>query len=690
MPDAEPSPHLTPRAAGLAAVATVVVLWGARDTLTRDVLLRLCLPGLWLVAWSLACLGAGYPVVARLLASRRGTRVPAVVVLASGAAILALAAATLALVGGFRSGVLAAILATTAVAGGWVLWRRHTLIRWLPDGLASPVTVLVVAPAAVTLVLVSTPPVMYDVLHYHLAFPAQWLLHGGFVEFARESFSYYSSAHGALYAFALSTVGPWGANALDWWMAALATLAAATLAERLAGSRATAWAAACFVCTPVTLEIAGYAVADLAVAAWAGAALLVLVGGDEPAPDPPRICLAGFLAASAAAAKYLALATVLAPLTLAAVAYCWRPAAGRSRRGRAALAIAFTVAVAIPLAPWLGRNLAWTGNPVYPYLTTIFGGPPTKLDLATDLARNVDLPHDTLGRLAASVGALVLRTFSPRLEGGILGPQWLILLPVAAALAGLRPRLRLCLWIATLAGLLAWGCLVQYGRFLLPVLVPAAALAGAAAAALSRGLGRASRIAFTTALVAVLAWNATVVASAFNLDRLAVVTGWMDEGSYRSKWFDAAPAVDFVAAELPSDACVLLVAESRSFGIQRPVLVEDPYRVPLLVELARRSPSPAALAASVRALGATHILVNQREMARFARIRGVPDYLAGATPAQRDVIAAFLDHQVVRLFSSDGLWVGRIVDQDRSVSPQAAPAAFRVPRTDRGETASSG
>ena len=539
---------------------------------------------------------------------------------------------------------------------------------------------MVILPAGATLIVLSTPPVMYDVLHYHLAFPEQWLIHGGFVEFSRESFSYYSSAHGTLYAFALSTVGPWGASAINWWMAAVATVAAATLGERLGGPRAGAWAAACFACTPATLEIADYAIADHAVAGWAGAALVVLLSGQRRSPEPGRVALAAALAASAAAAKYLALATVVLPVALATTvarlasdlrpdAAARRPCARfrrcrlhcRSHRGWGAI----SPGPEIPSTRTSRRSL---------------GGPPSVLDMATEIDRNLDLPESAAGRLAGAVGALAWRTFSPRAEGGLLGPHWLILLPLAVMVVGLRPDAKTALWVATLSGLLAWGFLVQYARFLLPALVPGAALAGAAAAALTRGIGRASRIAFTALLVA----DPRMECERRRVEaqprppgrRHRAIGGERLQGPVVRRSARRGLRSSRTACRRPHSA--------RRRGTIIRARPSGPGRRPLphaVVGRARdTAPSAASLAEAVRTLGATHILVNQNEMPRFARVRKVPDYFFGASEGQRVVIKAVLRDHVERLFAHDGVWIGRITDPPAGVQPRD---------TDRADTAST-
>lgn len=646
------SPRVSQPLALLAALLAAVVLWLARDLIGIDVGLRLVLPALWLVVWTCACLGAGVWVLRLLLG--RADRPTLVEVLVAGAAGLAFVLALVATVGLLRPALLTVVLTLAALEGARSLLVARVRPTLPPIALATAPGVLLIAAGAAVLVLTTSPPVMFDVLNYHLAFPARWLAHGGFVEFPRHFFSYYPSAHGMDYSVALATVGPWGANAIHWWFGALGVLAAGELGFFLGGRRSATWAAACFGLAPVVLEIAGYAIADLAVAAFAGAALALLLRREASPVEWRTAAAAGVLAGTAASAKYLGLITAVVPVALALLVV--------TRRRRLVACAAFAAASLIALAPWLGRNAVWTGNPIYPYLQQVLGGPPCERDLAVELEHSGAAAEPSFaGSIPRALAAPVVRTFRPLESGGLIGAHWLMLLPVALLVRGLDRRRAAALWVATASGVLGWGALVHYARFLVPAMVPAAALAGVAAAALTGGASRTIARTFTAVLVAVLAWNATVLATGFNLDRLAVVTGHLTERDYIDRWVSYGPAIPVVDAELPADAVILLVAEPRSLYLDRRVLVEDPYRTPLLVELARGCESSAELAQRVRELGATHVLVNTSEMSFFAGMRSSHDFWSDATPAERERIMGFLSEQVVPLLRTDRLLLGKVM-----------------------------
>ncbi len=607
----------------------VLPRWGA--VVPADVAARVTLGAAWMTLAALAFLGAGGLLLRRFPGP--WTRDPAVV-LASGAMVLSFLATLLAAGHLLRPAVLAALFLAAAGAGAFRLARSERLDppwhggRWWP-------WCLLAMTALVPVLGITAPPVFYDSLNYHLAFPARWLSAGGWVEFPRHTYSYYPAAVGALDTYALATVGGWGGRAIGLLLSWIAALAAAGLGRRMGGERAAWWAGALFLLTPSVLQTGPLAVADLGVAAWGGAALLVVIELGTRERPAGAAALAGFLVGTAVGAKYLAGATVALPV-LAAVLV----AAGGSAGRRLGAVAALTAASLATAGPWLLRNLAWTGDPIYPYLAPLFGLPHQGMNLAGELAQNG--PH-SLPPLLGTLLALPVRTFHPLQVGGPIGPQWLLLLLPAVLLV--RSRTARILWAAVVTGLLGWGALVQFGRFLLPVLVPFAALAGAAAARVTLPGRPRDPVAPLVAILlgAVLLWNASTVLDPLAAERLAVVAGAETDGAFRNHWISYWPAVEAIHRLVPANGRILLLGESRSWGIPRSVVVEDPYHPPLLVELAEAAPDPDTLLERLRSLGITHILVNRAEMARIARMRGLPGYFAEASPAARSRIAALLE-----------------------------------------------
>jgi len=644
-------PKLPIRASLVFLTVAVAVPWLGRDLLPMDTWLRFLLAILWVSAFVLAAFGAGH----RLLGALAGpnSRYSGLLVILTGTAVLSWIGCIAGLIGVLKPWFLDGVFLLAMVAGIVGIAKDFQKTVFLPEGLSGFPGAILLLPTFLTLAVVTTPPVMYDVLHYHLAFPEQWLLYGRFHEFPAEPFSYLPSAHGMLFSYALSLSGAWGANAINWVMFVLASLTAGELARRIAGTRATVWAIACFALTPAFLETSAYASADLTEAAWAGAVLLLLLNDERL--DLKKLFLAGFFAGSAAAAKYLAIAIVLIPLAFLLL-YLLR----HLPRRKLFLSIGtFGLGVCLSFGPWAARNLAWTHNPVYPYFQSVFGGPSCALDLKMDLARNLEHEAPASIRLARRVGAFIRRSFHPRVEGGLPGIHWLVLLAVAGCLR-FRTTSGTSLWIYTLSGLIMWGFFVQYFRFLSPVLVAAAALAGAAATSLRINLGKTASMTVVFFLVFILGWNTTVLTGPLFADRLLVLAGRMTDQAFRQAWDSRSRSVDFVKKNLPKNAHILLVGECRAFGFDRKIFVDGPYRPSRLVPLAEKARSAEEITAFLKARGVTHLVINRGDMRRLAGVRQVEDYWFPASPRARDLLSTFFRDNLDILFDEDGVQVASL------------------------------
>jgi hypothetical protein len=629
-------------AATLAALAwAAVVLWRYQPVQSPEPIVGVALVVAWLAAVTLACLGGGRLVWRLAAPAPPLSLATAVIELALGAGLLAVIAGVLGAVSWLRPLPLLLALAALATAGGVELSREARGARaTLPWALRLP-AVLVAVAAVLTLLTAVTPSPFYDQLHYHLAFPFQWLRHGRIEVYPREAYSFFPATNGLLYCYALAALGAGAAQVVHWWLGAVTIGGVAALASALRGPRAGWWAAALLATTPSAMLLATWAAADLAVLAFAIAALTMLLLASRDARlagSPVWWLLVGALAGLAAGCKYLAVLTVAAPLALAVMVM--RVPAGSVRRlPRVLLAGA---GGALTLGPWLLRNLLATGNPVYPFLSALF--PAAGRIGAAAAAGEVASRIPGVGWARPGLAQIVsLTTFSPVGDAGAIGPAYLALLPLAAwALwKGRRSfaKVLAVFWLGATAG---WIAGPPTGRYLLPAVAVLAALAGAG---LQRVLGRSPRTVrawLTALLVAVLAWSAIGGTTPVELARLSCTLGRgsVDEvmARYASYW----PAVRAVDRELPADAKLLLVGESRTMYLERDVVVDDPFVTPLLVTLAESSPTAAAIAAELRRQGVTHVLINRHEAARMAALNHRSDYLAPLSPAGRSRLEEFL------------------------------------------------
>jgi hypothetical protein len=208
----------------------------------------------------------------------------------------------------------------------------------------------------------------YDVLEYHLQVPREWYQLGRIVPLQHNVFSYFPFNVEMHYLLAMALRGgPWSGMYLAQLMhvafVALTVLAVyALVAER---SRNMAVIAAAAVATvPWMGLLAPVAYDEGGLLLWGTLAIgLSLRGGI----DWRTMSLAGAMAGFACGSKLTAVPIVL--LATPAIAL----AVARFKSKAVLAAVSYFLSGCIVFSPWLLKNVAWIGNPVFPEATALFG-----------------------------------------------------------------------------------------------------------------------------------------------------------------------------------------------------------------------------------------------------------------------------------------------------------------------------
>lgn len=427
--------------------------------------------------------------------------------------------------------------------------------------------------------LALAPPTEWDVLSYHLALPKLYLKARRVYEIPWLFHSHYPHLLELIYAplLALDERLPALLHAAVClaWVTAVYQASAKRLGTRLALA-----AAALCAAQPVVLRFSGVAHSDggLALFSWLSCTAVwdwAEEGGDE------NLVRAGLFAGLGASCKLLGLAPAAA-LTLVVF---WK---GGFRRG-----LRFALPAAFVAAPWLVKNWAWAGDPVWPFLPRLFSPRFGGSALAGPLLASARAPHPLLN-LAASAPPLA----------------WAALGGAAVRLsAGRRSCVPLWLWLPACA-LLAAACNYDEAwRFLWPAF-PLLAFSAV------EGLPRGAALAAALGVLSLPCGN-----PAFAALGLRPSSGAADRrGAYLSRALDHYAfyrSVDRLLAGKP--ARVLLFREIRGYHLDADYLWGDPVNQGLLRYGEMKDPD--ALLARLRELGVTHVLVNG----------GIEMYQPGAT-----------------------------------------------------------
>ena len=491
---------------------------------------------------------------------------------------------------------------------------------------------LVIAPFIVYLLLGTvSPPSDFDVREYHLQGPKEWFQQGQITILTHNvytSFPFLSEM--------LSLTGM--VFAADWWHGALvgkivlscfqllSTLTVFSIARRWI-SKDVAWLASLiYLTTPWTLRISLIAYAEGALTFYLIAATMTaLLVRQFPGRRIGMTIVCGMFAGSAMATKYTGLISVILP-TAAVIALQFRKSGNESEddaspkqvvtyhwRSLRFPAAAFSLGVALMIAPWLLKNLVETGNPVYPLAYKIFGGS----EWSPEMEARWQPAH------AASEHNLL--NIPNHILDVAVGNKWTSGLLFAFAVPSV------VLWrrnatVLVILCLLAWGFGTWWAfthridRFWIP-LIPLLSLAAGATWLIS--VSNTWKALLVMVIASVTHFNVCFCGSAL----IGFHVGLMDLDTARQMTIRA--DIRYLNETLPSHAKVLMVGEAQVFDATFPLayntVFDDclferwttlPEDSQLPVTERRMLPSKK-IQAALKDRGITHVVVNWGEILRY-------------------------------------------------------------------------
>ena len=304
-----------------------------------------------------------------------------------------------------------------------------------------PLAILLLVVAAVALAALWAqalrPIVAWDADVYHLTIPRLYLEHGGFRRIPFNVYSNWPLGVQLLYALAMVVKDYVLATALHFGfgvvLIAVVGMAAARATTPLWGTIA----AASLLLHPVFLFEIRVAYVDVACAFFLFAAFLALHRALDDAGEERRwLVLSGIACGVLAAAK---LNGFFGALCIATVYLVSRLRGGTPPRALVKPLLAFAAPVIVLVSPWVAKSLLLTGNPVYPLLFDVFGGPEWSSALGAahrSWQRAIGMGRSPLDLVLLPVRVLFLGAEGYEHFDGRLHPLLGVLLPIA--LFGLR------------------------------------------------------------------------------------------------------------------------------------------------------------------------------------------------------------------------------------------------------------
>ena len=285
-----------------------------------------------------------------------------------------------------------------------------------PRWLTQLCVLLSVAAAFAALVSALAPVTDGDALCYHLELPKVFLREAALVYLPYSDDSTYPLLVEMWFLWGLALDGPVCAQLMHWGAGVLLALATVELARPLVGRWSWIAGSAVMLMPGVTNQMTA-PLNDVAVATLTTLSAAAIWRAAVEREHRHWWLVAGVMLGGAASVKYTALVFVAAGLPVLAW-IIWRSFDERRALVQGA---AGALVVAVSMAgPWYLRSTWHTGNPVYPYLQSVFGqeGPPAARDSKRPLGRNplmlttvpwqVTMQPDRFGGRSHQFGALFL------------------------------------------------------------------------------------------------------------------------------------------------------------------------------------------------------------------------------------------------------------------------------------------
>jgi hypothetical protein len=522
------------------------------------------------------------------------------------------------LAGGLNRWCLLAPAAVIAAISAWHGWRGRSPAM---PATQSPQTEIsgrwlwLAAPFAATILLGGMlPPLDFDVREYHLQAPKEFFQQGK-IGFLPHNVYGNMPLGGEMFSL-LAMV--W---LDDWWLGALAgktviaafslltALALFAAGRRFASTGAGVVAAVLYVSIPWVSVVSTSGLIEGVLAFYLFLSVYAVLLWRQT-PRHGYLALAGFCSGAAVSCKYPAVLFVALPL-VAYVAFTsgkrsWKPVA------------LFSLALLAGCGPWLAKNWALSGNPVYPLLYDWLGGATRTVDINARWL-HAHQPHQfSMSALKESVLGVALKS------------EWLS--PVLVPLAAFGLLVRRFRWLALTLGayfvytIATWWLFThRIDRFWIPALPILALLAGLGAA-------WSTSLAWRRTVLAMLVVGMSISFVFVTAHEVTYNAYFVGLGKARRDLFRVSPWYLILNERVPVGSGVLSVGDAQVFDFAVPVLYNTAFDGSVMATICQDR-NPSEIAAELRRRQVSHVFVDWSEIARYRQpgnYGGVPDFI---TPA---------------------------------------------------------
>jgi tetratricopeptide (TPR) repeat protein len=557
------------------------------------------------------------------------------------------------------------VLALLALAEIPAIRSRWSWPRLQPIPVSWFTAAVVAAAGIVTFAGVFNAEMSWDALTYHLRVPSFYLYRHKIYDVWHLTWSGFPSEVEMLYALGMLVSSDLAARILNAGFGIMLLAVTGRIAARLGAPRSAA--VLLLAASPLFLMLATRCYIDLGFALFLALSFLLLLDWRETGSRPALVASA-VLAGFGLSSKYVGV--LFLPAVLAAATPLLR-----NKRARID-AMVWSAAAFLPLTPWLLKNWAFTGNPVFPFLGGALGIP---TELPTEWLLAAGFPGGTIAAFGRRAEALFME--HGRIDG-----------PLVPTIAGLAPLLAFGSYSGAsafaLRALAAWTAvwIVFYPeiRFYLPVLPLLLALSLRSLAELTKGERSASVSRFGA--VSARTWLRPILSAGIIAGALyGASVQWVFFGPFSFPLGLATPETrlqvglppapftwymkEYVNAHVPRGARILYASNFSTYYVERECLADFFFGTAHLTKLLNKTPDSAGFARELKRRGIGWILSTGTLAAQY---RGVPGFF-GLPEGKWREFKRFLATRTVAEWQSEYYTLYRVVPEHAALPLPSLP-----------------
>ena len=497
-----------------------------------------------------------------------------------------------------------------------------------------------------------TPPAEWDALVYHLTGPKTYI-NAGRVVWVPDNFHLsFPALTEMVFTTAMLLKGDIFARLVHLTYGALTTAAILCFSRKHFTGIVPLLAAALFASIPTAVVISTWAYVDLALTFYEFMAFYALANWFDAPEERRWLVIAGVLCGLAFSVKYTGASALVALCVLVA-------ARGLRERSHARRSLVTLVALSLiagaVASPWLIKNAAHTGNPIYPYIIGGLNWNPLRNSWLT----SIGVEMFPLRLLLLPWDITVLGTQGTEAFDATISPYFLALLPLIVFVPkNNRMLMPLSLFTASvyvlwiIAGAATYSTFVLRTRMLLPCFAPLSILA----AYVVEQLRQLDREAFSLHRFVIMALGLGLVVNAVSqalsfvhYDPLPFIVGGESREQFLQRMLPDGhyEALSYVNTNLQASARVLFLWEPRSYYCERsclPDVVFDHFS-----QLAAENSTADQICESLRDQEVSYVLVNRR----WLNVQAQDSLLK---PAELELFGDFEQRCLVPLYVDDQLY----------------------------------